>query len=436
MFVEINDLSALVISPAGAGLKDPKVWGPLAEGFDCVFLVPGKWLKQWKGWAESSPSSHVLDKDEGEYINPVSALIKRSLELLDAQPYNAAYITFDPDELKSAANTRVGTLLIQGEDERVPDVLPDLLAQDASDAITALKDFKAGMAVGYIAETYAHTPGTRMTRGRSSNYAAVQSDPFGDGRSEDQLVVLGRYFPSSDARHLKHPLTQRILAAKRWREPIVIGLLWMPLKALVQSDGVDIITRVPPKPSDGRDRLAELVQEACAWGDERIPEDALVSRFKPELLKCIKDYPPQKTITGGKSAREDNVKGAFRCRSRIDGKHVLLVDDVVTSGATAAECARMLHQAGAQRVTVLAIGKDQKIITGFPGDQTLECPKCESVLYFKPKMWDQSYEGFWGCSTYRTLRCDGKYSLSEGLRLWNQRNTRDMLDDELDIFPF
>jgi ComF family protein len=58
------------------------------------------------------------------------------------------------------------------------------------------------------------------------------------------------------------------------------------------------------------------------------------------------------------SERMANVVGAFRLRrpDGIAGRHILLVDDIVTTGATASECAKELEKAGAAGISVLSIG--------------------------------------------------------------------------------
>jgi len=61
----------------------------------------------------------------------------------------------------------------------------------------------------------------------------------------------------------------------------------------------------------------------------------------------------------GKDARQHNVAGAFRSQP-LGGEHVLLVDDVVTSGATATECSLALFEAGASRVYVAALARARR----------------------------------------------------------------------------
>ena len=67
---------------------------------------------------------------------------------------------------------------------------------------------------------------------------------------------------------------------------------------------------------------------------------------------------PQAGLTNSK--RRLNVSGAFTAKQRLDGLHVLLVDDVLTTGATAAACARALKRAGARKVTVLALARTDR----------------------------------------------------------------------------
>ena len=75
------------------------------------------------------------------------------------------------------------------------------------------------------------------------------------------------------------------------------------------------------------------------------------------LLKCRRKTKKQSLLSPDQRRR--NVQGAFGIGSErnIAGLHVVLVDDVVTTGATASEAARILRRAGASRITVAVVAR-------------------------------------------------------------------------------
>ena len=120
-------------------------------------------------------------------------------------------------------------------------------------------------------------------------------------------------------------------------------------------EGFDCLTWVPVSPlrklQRGYDQV-ELLAKAVGreLGMEPVP-----------LVKKVRHNRPQSGISGA-AKRRANVLGAYReiNRQQIAGKRILLLDDILTTGATAGEAGRVLLTAGAKEIHCAAIAAARK----------------------------------------------------------------------------
>jgi ComF family protein len=133
----------------------------------------------------------------------------------------------------------------------------------------------------------------------------------------------------------------------------LLGELWAEHgEARLQSLGADVVVPVPlhwwRRWRRGYNQSAAIAHGLAI---------RLQLPFRPSLLRRIRNTPPQR----GQSAaeRRANVRGAFRGRKGAIPRNqtILLVDDVMTTGATVAEAARALRAAGATRVVVAILSR-------------------------------------------------------------------------------
>jgi ComF family protein len=158
------------------------------------------------------------------------------------------------------------------------------------------------------------------------------------GFYEDELRELIHIFNYGRVQTLAKPLG-RLLAS-----------------ALPREQAFDVIV---PMPLHWRKRLQRGFNQAVLLARE------IARRTHTPLshaLRRVRQTAAQAGLTNAK--RRQNVSGAFRAtrRAALAGKRVLLIDDVLTTGAMGASCARALRRAGASEVTLLTVARADRRI--------------------------------------------------------------------------
>ncbi len=146
-------------------------------------------------------------------------------------------------------------------------------------------------------------------------------------RSRGLVRKLVHEFKYRHQRYLRHPLAEWL--GETMRDPRLQGRRF------------DLIVPVPLHPARERERgfnqatlLAELLSGRIA-----VPLRAVLERIRYTTTQTAYD----------RAERMENLRDAFRLRKNMNVRelHVLLIDDVLTTGSTLSECARVLKEAGA-----------------------------------------------------------------------------------------
>ncbi len=149
-------------------------------------------------------------------------------------------------------------------------------------------------------------------------------------RSRGLVRNVLHQFKYGKQRHLRHPIAKWL--GESLADPRLRGRHF------------DIIVPVPLHPARERERgfnQAALLSELLALATE-LPARPILERVRYTTTQTAYD----------RAERMENLHGAFRLRKNKDvrGLHVLLIDDVLTTGSTLSECARVLRAAGAVSV--------------------------------------------------------------------------------------
>ena len=157
----------------------------------------------------------------------------------------------------------------------------------------------------------------------------------------------------------------RLIAQLKFREALDLGgaLAALLREAIERSEAPRAELALPVPLSHERLRERGFNQ---AWELARRTARALRIEARAAVLLRVKDTPHQLSLP--RDQRADNVRGAFavdaRQARRLQGRSVAVVDDVMTTGTTLAELARVLQRAGAREVHAWAVARTPR-----PGDE-------------------------------------------------------------------
>lgn len=163
----------------------------------------------------------------------------------------------------------------------------------------------------------------------------------------DQARAVFKYTPQSArliARFKYYDHTHAATTYGRWLHNRVKPLL----------EQTDIIAPIPLHP---RRLISRRYNQAALLTSELHRHSRVMAVM--ELIKRVRHIPPQASLT--KRQRHWNVKNAFdinpKYRSLLQDKNIMLVDDVMTTGATVNECAKILKAQGAGEIYVATLAR-------------------------------------------------------------------------------
>ena len=137
-----------------------------------------------------------------------------------------------------------------------------------------------------------------------------------------------------------------------WFEPFLADLLVRAARPVLTLENWDMIVPVPLHPLKKREREFNQAERLAS-----LLGAAIGTPVNTRMLRRVEPTRTQTLLT--REQRAANVRNAFAVRHgcQLDGQSIILVDDVLTTGATTSACARALQTAGAGEVCVWTVAR-------------------------------------------------------------------------------
>lgn len=357
-------------------------WKKINSIINCIFITSSP--KNVKILSNNFDETKVLYLDIFEKnFSPNIKTHGKVLEKLNLETNEIAYVSSSYSFIKYACNFLSATIWVSNMvDYDKAKNLPDLVVGSMDRLIDALEKNVAGFFGEIVMFPEEHRLGSVLH---------ISFDVDGD---ELPMHVVGRYFGHDHYMNQLHPYSRAIYLNKRAGRSYTnvfnstFGNIYAAVISLLgKKQIIDGVCSVPVKP-DRENRFAEPLDIICS--DCNI--ENLSSKFS-----CIKVYSEQKGLNS--EEREKNINGVFQYAGDLTGKTVVLIDDIVTTGATLRECVRVLRGAGAKEVAIVVMAINQMEASYWNTElPKVSCPLCRArMMLFVAGQGNKRGEFFYSC---------------------------------------
>ncbi len=340
-------------------------------------------------------------KTEGfqRYFAPNKHTHTEVLDKLGVQATELVYVSRKINFLRNAMSFIGGTAWIT-ENINYEDVscAPDLICR----SIEGLSHCLENGVEGFFGEVVVYPDSSKRS-------GMIIPAEFASDKGSISMYMLGRYFGYSHYMSQLHPYSSAIFLNKKegrksygTYNSIFRDLISAAVGKVVDSYKIDGICAVPSRP-EKIDRFAGIL--------DTVSREYNLKNFGP-LLICKENYPSQKSLSY--QERQDNIRGVFSFGCKLHGESIIIVDDIITTGATMNECINTLYDAGAGEIYIIVLAVNQQGTNYWSSNEVqVSCPRCGNKMHLLINSGNKSF--FYSCyDCSKTMNfLDGRVELEE-----------------------
>lgn len=386
MYRCIRELKGLIIDIETFHDNDISDWIDINKKYKCLFLVTDD---------EYARKLQVIYGNDAVYklavfvklFSPSQTTHEKVLDIMGLEATEVAYVSRNRMFLDNAMSFLGGTIWVTDKVTYADaGEAPDLICR----GFVAFKQLIMDEVKGFLGEISVYP--------NDESRGMIIPIMFDVEDEEYPMYMMGRYFGYSHYMSQLHPYSTALFLNKHEKGKAFgkyndkfANLYACAVRRIQSSEKVDGIVSVPTRPGkvERFEPILDTVSRICNienWGSS---------------FKCICDYPTQKSLSYVE--RQNNIAGVFEYKGSLRGKHIILIDDIVTTGATIRECVTTLIQSGADKVSIVVLAINQKQGYYWSADVAqVSCNSCGEKMHLLINSNNKNF--FYSCYNCRNTK--------------------------------